>query len=99
MAEKMISFLLILNPCTTFAPRDIPDTYANKTRITSVIHPQQATDCLKTINNKFTHHNVFFNTEIRDVYPYATLKGSKRLPPKGNDSRQRNDTLGAAIRL
>jgi hypothetical protein len=33
------------------------------------------------------------------MYPFASPKGAKRLPPKGNDWRQRNETLGAAMRL
>ena len=91
--------LLILHMCTFIAPRDIPDTHTNKTHITSVIYSHQATDCRKTIYQKPTHHNVFFNTEIRDVYPYGSPEGAKRLPRRENDWRQRKRTLGAAMRL
>jgi hypothetical protein len=76
-----------------------PDTNTKKTRTISVIYSQQTNDYSKKVYHKPMHHNVFFNTEIRDIYPYASPEGGKRLPPREDDSRQQKGTLGAAMRL
>ena len=80
--RKMISFLLILNLCTTFAPRDIPDTHANKTRITSVICLQQAADCLKTIYNISTHHNYSLTQRYGKYIPMHHPRGPNACRPR-----------------
>ena len=83
--RKIKSILLILNLCIFFAPGDTPKTHTKKTRTISVIYSQQTTDYSKKVYHNFTHHNVFLNTEIRDICPYASFEGGKSLPPKGND--------------
>ena len=86
--------------CIIFAPRDTLDTHTNKTRTTSVIYSQKTTDYSKKLYQKSAHHNVFFNTEKWDLYPYASPEGAGRMPLIGGDDLWlRNGTLGATMRL
>jgi hypothetical protein len=97
--RKIKSIYLILNLCIFFAPRDTLDLHTKKTRTTSAVYPRQTTDYSKKLYHKSTHHNVLFSTEIRDTNLYASPEGAKRLPPRGDDWRQKKGTLGAAMRL
>ncbi len=46
------------------------------------------------------YHEVFFNTERRDIHPYASHdEGAGRKPLRGDYWRLQNGTLGAAMRL
>ncbi len=85
--------------CIIFAPRDYPDTHAEKTRIISMIYSQRTTDYQKNEYQIYTHHGVFFNTKRRDIYPYASPEGAKISVPKEVERRLKNGTLGAAMRL
>ena len=45
------------------------------------------------------HHNVFFNTERIYMHPNASPEGAGRMPPREDEWRFQNGTLGAAMRL
>ncbi len=91
--------LLFFNLCILFAPRDTSDPSTKDTRKQIVIYLRQATEYSKENYLKTTHHNVFLNTEKRDLHPYASPEGARRTPLKGGEWRLQNGALGAAIWL
>jgi hypothetical protein len=88
-------FQPVHNVCTT---RHSKQTHENDAHHKRDLFPTDHR-LLKKQNHKSKHHNVFFNTEIKHMYPYASPEGDKRLPPRGDDLRQQKGTLGAAMRL
>ncbi len=69
------------------------------TRTTSVIYYHQTYEYSNKQNQKPTHHYVFLNTDKWDSHPDASPEGARRAPPRGDERRQLNGALGAAMRL
>ena len=63
---------MFFNMCILFAPRDTPYLPTKDTRRQIVIYLQQTTEYPNEKYHKLTHHDVFLNTEKRDLYPYAS---------------------------
>ena len=97
--KKIKSILVLSTMCSFFAHRYMPDKHTNDTRFKNVIYLRHTTEYSNVNYYKTTHHNVLLNTEMREMYPYTSPEGAKRLPPRGDDWRQRKRTLGAAMRL
>ena len=93
--EKIKSILLLSTLCSFFALRDTP----NLTRMTSVIY-SPTEDQKETTKNKNNHHKpVFFNTNKRDSYPYASPEKLGTTPFGKYQRRSTVGPIGAAMRL
>ena len=97
--RKNKKYFTSFHPVQFFAHRYMPDNHTKDTRTQSVVYLRQTTEYSNGNYPKTTHHNVFLNTEKRDLRPYTSPEGARRMPPRGNVWRLQNGTLGAAMRL
>jgi len=84
--RKCKSILLLLNMCILFAPRDTPDTHTHEkdTHHRRDIFSTDRRLLNKTIHKIYASRSVF-NTEKRDLHPYASPEGAGRMPLRGTN--------------